>query len=448
MSKITIVGAGAAGATLALFLRNEGHDVSLYDGRPDSRQIAGPAYRTIAVTLSERGMGIFRRLNLENQVLRQSMVVTGRVMHGRTGEEFVQKYSANGDTLQCVARIDLDQLLLDAVERMGDIKMHFLHDCVSIDLPAGRATFKDKQGGQLKEVESDYVIGADGATSLMRQKLAAGGAIKPETISFSGGYKEFLIPAAKNGSWIFPPGFVHIWPRGEFTFIAFPALRGEFIAMLFMPATGSPLKEGEERELIQRDFVDLDALAPHVADRCENTTLVPLRRVRVNPWVAGERFALIGDAAHAILPFYGQGMNASLEDCEVLAKCMARGSKDPSPLTRFQQSRKPNADAIDELAEEHYHYLTTFSETPESIRKKEIESELYKQFPNDFTPLYTLVAFSALSYAKCQRIGNLQSQLLDRLAKVGPQFSWEIPAVKTMLDEYRKSSRQIREEAN
>ena len=333
-----------------------------------------------------------------------------------------------------MTRIDLDQLLLDAVEHLGDVRMHFLHECIGIDLNTNRVTFKDKHNGRLKEVEGDYVIGADGAASPFRQKLVNAGIVKTEAISFSGGYKEFLFPAAKNGGWIFDPGYVHMWPRGEFTFIAFPALRGEFIAMLFMPTAGPGLKEGEERELIQRDFVDLDALAPHVADRCEATTLVPLRRIRCKPWGHGERITLIGDAAHTILPFYGQGMNAALEDCEALAKCLGRGKKDPAPLMRYQQLRKANADAIDELAIEHYHYLTSFSETPISIRKKEIEMELQKRFPNDFTPLYSYVAFTALPYESCNRLGHLQANLLERLAAIKGPFSWESPGVHSLLE--------------
>jgi len=251
MSKITIVGAGATGATLALFLRNEGHEVSLYDGRPDSRQISGPAYRTIAVTLSERGLGVFRRLNLENRVLEQSMAVTGRMMHSRTGADFPQAYSVRGDRLQCVARIDLDQLLLDAVERAGDITMHFLHECTHIDVENNRLTFKDKHSGQLKLSKATTLSAADGATSPIRAKLVKLGVVKAETINFSGATR--ISDPGRQERRLDPRSGLRAYMAARRVYlIAFPALKGEFIAMLFMPAAGAGTNEGDERERIQR----------------------------------------------------------------------------------------------------------------------------------------------------------------------------------------------------
>ncbi len=445
MSKITIVGAGAAGASLSLLLRREGHEVALFDGRPDPRGAAGAAYRSIAVTLSERGFKVLRALRLEEELQRRSRAVSGRVMHSRSGEAFKQIYDASGQVLRCVSRLNIDLLLLEAAQKEGGIGIHFLHECVALNVGKNQVAFKDKQSGKAIEVESDYVIGADGPGSHIRQKMESAGLLHSEAISFPGGYKEFLIPPDKDGNWALDPGYVHMWPRGDFTFILFPVLAGEFIGMLFLPnqTNASTRSPEEERDFVGSEFADLVALAPNIVSRYTKTPISPLRRLRCRPWSYAERFTLIGDAAHTIVPFYGQGMNASLEDCEVLSQCLGRASKpDSLPLARYEQLRKPNADAIDELALEHYYYLSRFAETQESIRKKELEAELYKRFPDEFIPIYTLVAFTAIPYKICQEIGELQSKLLEHLVTVPDPFSWENPQVQGWIAEYREANRR------
>jgi kynurenine 3-monooxygenase len=445
MSKISIIGAGAAGASLSLLLRSEGHEVDLFDGRPDPRGAAGAAYKSIAVTLSERGFRVLRSLGLEEELQRRSRAVAGRVMHSRTGEAFTQIYDASGQVLRCVSRLNIDLMLLEAAQKEGGVGIHFLHECVDLNIGKNQVTFKDKNNSKVIEVESDYVIAADGPGSQIRQKMEARGLVKSEAISFPGGYKEFLIPPDKNGNWALDPGYVHMWPRGDFVFILFPVLAGEFIGMLFLPNDSNATRKPEaERDFVGSEFADLVALAPNIVSRYVETPIMPLRRLRCRPWSYSERFTLIGDAAHTILPFYGQGMNASLEDCEILAQCLGRHQLSDSPLADYEYLRKPNADAIDELALEHYHYLSRFAETKESIRKKELEAELNKRFPSEFVPIYTLVAFTSLPYKTCQKMGELQGHLLDQLVSCESTFSWESQETRKALDDYLQANRKLR----
>jgi kynurenine 3-monooxygenase len=447
MSRITIVGAGATGTVLGLLLRGQGHAVTIYDARPDPRGPDEPAYRSASITLSERALAVLRAAGAADEVLRRGLTVSGRAMHMRSGRVHVQPYAAGGQALHCVSRLELDRTLLDAAQRAPGIGLRFRHECVAVAPGAGRVTFRDGEGGHLLDVAGDLVIGADGPGSLLRDRLRGAGAVAVETRPFPFGYREFTVPPGPGGAWALDPASVHMWPRGRYALMAFPAAGGEFASLAFLPHEGdSPGAPDGGRDLLARECPDLVALVPDLAQRCARGPLTGLRRVRCYPWAHGGRFVLVGDAAHVILPFYGQGMNAALEDCAVLARCLGREARDPSAaLRRYQELRKPNADAIDELAVAHFYYLAGFGETDESVRRKELETELWRRYPDDFVPVYTLVAFGALPYETCRRIDALQSALLGRLLSAAAPDPLDGPAAGELIDEYRRAVRRERQ---
>jgi kynurenine 3-monooxygenase len=442
VKKITIVGAGAGGTSLSLFLAMRGYQTSVYDGRPDPTRQTRGVRASNNITLSQRGLNVLSDLGLGPAVRELCLPIQGRIIHSIDGTLFTQRYSPQGHCLYCTSRAALERLLIQAVRNTETVKIRFEEECTWIDVTAGVIEFKKKRPGRSTQVDGGYVIGADGSSSLIREALESTGRSAVQTKVFPYGYKEFPLSFSPDAKDTLSPDYLHVWARGKFFLIAFPNPNQSFTALLFMSSVGalSLASLNDARiadEFLESEFPDLYCSVPNLVAEFLRAQPRTLKTIRCYPWVSG-KFALLGDAAHTILPFYGQGMNATLEDCAVLSQCLEQGAWNcEETLVNYQRLRKSNADAIDELSLEHFSYLTTYSTTYESIRRKEIEAELALRFPDDFESIYSLVQFSDLPYLTCQRVAQAQTELVDYLLSFRCQIEWESQAVGTLLHNAR-----------
>jgi kynurenine 3-monooxygenase len=450
MKKVTILGAGTGGISLSLSLAMRGFRASVYDRRPDPTGQTHEVRASNNITLSHRGLNVLSDFGLGSAVRELCLPIRGRIIHSIDGTLFTQSYSPQGHCLYCTSRVALERLLIHAVRKTETVKMHFQEDCAFVDVASGLIKFKNKRTGNLTQADGEYVIGADGSSSLLRGALECSGRSAVEARVFPFGYKEIPLTLSPEAEDTLSAEYLHVWARGEFFLIAFPNPDQSFNSILFMSSVGalslaSLNNKRAVEEFLESEFPDLYYSVPNLVVEFLKSQPRSLKTIRCYPWVSG-KFALLGDAAHTILPFYGQGMNATLEDCAILSQCLEQDEWNcEEALINYQRLRKPNADAIDELSLEHFSYLTSYSTTYESIRRKEIEAELALRFPDDFVPVYTLVQFSDLPYLTCQRIAEVQTELVDCLLSFQGQLEWESQAVGSLV---RDASTTISRERN
>jgi kynurenine 3-monooxygenase len=448
VKKVTIVGAGTGGLSLSLSLAMRGIQASVYDSRSDPTGKTHEVRPSNNITLSQRGLNVLTDLGLGPAVRELCLPIRGRIIHSVDGTLFTQPYSPQGHCLYCTSRVGLERLLIHAVRKTRTVKMYFQEECAFVDVPGGVIEFKNKRTGNLTRIDGGYVIGAEGSSSPIREALESSGRSAVETRVFPFGYKEIPLRLTAEAEETLSPEYLHVWARGEFFLIAFPNPNQSFTSLLFMSSVGAlslPSLNNKRtvEEFFESEFPDLYYSVPDLAVEFVKGQPRNLKTIRCYPWVDG-KFALLGDAAHTILPFYGQGMNATLEDCAVLSQCLGRYDWDgEEPLIDYQRLRKSNADAIDELSSEHFSYLATYSTTYESIRRREIEAQLALRFPDEFVPVYPLVQFSDLPYLTCQKIAEVQAALVDSLLSFRGQIEWESQVVGTLVRDARATiSRQ------
>jgi kynurenine 3-monooxygenase len=404
--RVAIVGAGLTGPLLAIFLARRGHQVTLYERRPDPRRADLDAGRSINLALSVRGIDALERAGLADEVLERALPMRGRMLHDTAGHLAFQAYSADGrHAINSVSRAGLNRQLVEAAAAAADVGFAFDHRLTGLDHERGELRF-DTPGGPV-ECEHDIVIGADGAYSLVRERLT-----HVEGTDFSQrflpwGYKELAIPPRAR-EFALDPGALHIWPRGGSMMIALPNVDRSFTATLFWPNDGPSGFAGLDSDAaimarFGRDYPDAVALMPDLPAQFREHPVGALVTVHCWPWVRG-RTALIGDAAHAIVPFYGQGMNCGFEDVVELDRCLAETGDDWSTaLPRYAERRRPNADAIAELALDNFVEMRDRVASPVFRTQKRAEHALERRLPDHFVSLYELVSFSTVPYAEVRR---------------------------------------------
>jgi kynurenine 3-monooxygenase len=409
VADVGIAGAGLAGPLLAVFLSRRGHDVTLYERRPDPRT-TGPAGRSINLALSARGIDALERVGLAGDVLAHALAMRGRMMHDREGRTVFQAYSADGSkSINSISRHGLNALLLDAAAKEPGVILHFEERAVGVAADAGELTLDGPAGRHA--VVHDVVIGADGAYSALRDAV-----VRSERADYSQdhlpwGYKELTIAPDPAGHFALDPGALHIWPRGDSMMIALPNLDHSFTATLFWPFDGPAGFAGlEDAQSVgarfARDYPDATGLFEDLPGEFARNPVGSLVTVRVWPWVRG-RLALLGDAAHAIVPFFGQGMNCAFEDVVELDRCLTECGEDwPSAMARYAERRKPNADAIAELALDNFVEMRDKVASPLFRLAKRVEHAVERWAPEHFESLYELVSFTTVPYAEArQRAG-------------------------------------------
>jgi kynurenine 3-monooxygenase len=416
----TVVGAGLAGSLSAIFLARRGYAVTLLEKRPDMRRQSLPAGRSINLALANRGLKALRAVDLEGKVRRLLVTMRGRLVHDREGHTALQPYGQQPwEVIYSVSRPGLNALLLDEAEAAG-VDLRFRHPCIRPNLDAGALWFRDEAVGRELVLPLERCVAADGAGSILREALVELPGYRCNIDWLEHSYKELCIPPADGGGSRIDPNALHIWPRGGFMLIALPNLDGSFTVTLFLPNEGDPGFDrldtpGRVREFFVSYFPDAADLIPDLEVAFFENPTGPLGTVRAAPWYLEDRLCLLGDAAHAVVPFHGQGMNAAFEDCLELDACLEESGEDWAPaLGRFFERRKPDADAIADMAIENYTEMRASVVDPRFLLRKELAFELERRQPDRFVPRYSMVMFrDDIGYAQARARGQVQLKIME-----------------------------------
>ncbi|SCG65378.1 FAD-dependent oxidoreductase [Micromonospora halophytica] len=418
--EIAVVGAGLAGCLLACFLARRGYPVALYERRPDPRTGQVERGRSINLALSERGLDALRRIGLADQVMADALPMRGRMIHPVAGEPQFQPYSVAGDrAINSISRGALNNALLTAAEALPGVRIAFDHRLVGLDPAGGEMTFKTPQGKVT--ATASVVLGADGAGSAVRGQLLGYGVLDESLDFLDYGYKELTIPPV-GGEFALDPAALHIWPRGTSMMIALPNPDRSFTCTLFWPTHGTAsFASLGSPAAIERHFAthypDLLPLAPNLVDDYRHNPIGVLGTVRCAPWQVDGRVGLIGDAAHAIVPFYGQGANCAFEDVVELDRCLDDTGDDWSAaLPLYQRRRQENAEAIARMALANFVEMRDRVASPVFQARKRIEHALERALPGRYVSQYELVSFSTTPYAEVRRRVRRQYRVLAAVA--------------------------------
>lgn len=419
---VTIAGAGLAGSLMAALLARRGHRVRVFERLPDLRRETLPAGRSINLALAARGMVALEAAGLMDRVQPLLIPMAGRMLHDERGELAFLPYGQHGEHIYSVSRPGLNRVLLDAAEAAG-VEVHFRHTVVGGDLAAGELHVRDEASGAVHTLPMEHVIAADGAGSALRRSLVEQLGVHCTEDLLEHGYKELVMPADAAGRYQMEPGALHIWPRGGFMLIALPNLDGSFTVTLFLANSGASsfaaLAEPEAVEaFFAEHFPDALRLIPDAAAQVLRRPTGILGTVHCAQWSYRDRLLLIGDAAHAMTPFHGQGMNCAFEDCHELDRLLAQEGSWADAFARFERERLPNARAIAQISLENYLEMRDTVRDAQFQLHKALSLELERRFPGRFVPRYSMVTFHPeISYASALERGRVQAELLRELTR-------------------------------
>lgn len=447
--EVVIVGAGLVGSLLSIYLARKGYSVSIYERRGDMRREDVVAGRSINLALSDRGIKALTEVGIAEDVLRIAIPMHGRFIHNRDGSSAFQPYGKEGQYINSVSRRELNCKLMDLAEAQG-VPIHFHKKCTNINWKTNEVTFTNEAGNSAV-IGADLIFGADGAYSAARlTHMLQHDKMEYHQYYIDCGYKELAIPAGQGGSFLLEKHALHIWPRKDYMLIALPNLDGSFTGTLFFPFEG-PLSfeqlttaEAVDR-FFQETFPDVVALIPNLTEQFFQHPTSSLVTVKCFPWIREDRFCLIGDAAHAIVPFFGQGMNAGFEDCSVLNELVEEHRHDWSViLPHFQQLRKPDADAIADLAVNNFIEMRERTADPKFLLQKKIEARLHAHHPDKWIPAYSQVTFSPhIRYSEALRNSQRQEAIMQRVMNQ-PHIDkiWDSPSLEQeILDQLEGKAR-------
>ena len=431
-----IAGAGLSGALMAAYLGEAGSRVDVFEKRPDPRSADAARGRSINLALSTRGIEALERVGLTEPVLAEAIRMRGRLIHAVSGEITFQQYGTEADqVINSVSRAGLNRALVEAADRFPGVSFHFGRPCVGVDLATGRPEFVEPDGSRTI-VEADLVIGADGASSAIRRSIQRQPGFDFSQSYLTHGYKELEIPPSADGGFRMQRNALHIWPRGGLMMIALPNADGSYTCTLFAPMTGpgsfDELQSDDAVvEFFERQFPDAVPLMPTLIADFRTNPVGSLVTVRCAPWDWAGRIVLIGDAAHAVVPFYGQGMNASFEDCLLLADCLRREADVGQAIRKFSEARKADADALADLAIGNFLEMRDRVASPAFLARKKLGRWLHRLFPGWFIPIYTMVTFTRTPYAEAVRRSQSQNRIVTAIAVVvmAALLAWVVMAV-------------------
>jgi kynurenine 3-monooxygenase len=447
-----IVGAGLAGSLLAVYLARAGWRVGLHERRPDPRAAGYLGGRSINLAMSARGLWGLAGVGLEPEVLAHAIPMRGRMIHPVAGPVAFQPYSKSPiDAINSISRGGLNLALLHAAAREPSVQLHFNQRCADVDLTRPAAHFSDETTGATSTVEADLIAGADGAFSPVRMAMQKADRFDYSQSYLEHGYKELHIPPASSATGTrhtLDPNALHIWPRGGAMMIALPNPDGSFTCTLFWPFDGphglnSLTTPAQVGAFFAEHYPDAAPLMPTLEEDYLRNPSSSLVTVRCSPWVRPSSdkhraTVLIGDAAHAIVPFYGQGMNAAFEDCRVLADCLAHSPGDfAAALDRYQILRKPDADAIAAMALENFVEMRDKVGSKDFLYRKRLEHAAHELMPDELTPQYHLVSFTTVPYAEARRRGRRLDGVLTELDRRLPREAAERLSPGAWLEQVR-----------
>jgi kynurenine 3-monooxygenase len=446
--KAIVAGGGLVGALWAIFMAKRGYDVEVFEQRSDMRIAGYSGGRSINLAMSERGWKAVRKAGIEDKIRKVAIPMYGRMIHSLSGELAFQPYGEAGQAIYSVSRGGLNLELLRIADRFENVKFHFDHKCRGIDLDNNIAAFEHIPTGDRIQMQAPLIFGTDGAFSAVRNSMLKRPRFNYSQSFLDYGYKELTIPATDDGRHAMPNlNALHIWPRHNFMLIALPNADGSFTCTLFLPFAGGENAfdhlntDDEVMRFFERNFPDAIPLMPTLLEDFHHNPTSALVTVRCTPWEVAGRTLLLGDAAHAIVPFFGQGMNAGFEDCTILDEMADHYGEDWGRiLPEFSAGRVADANAIADLALNNFVEMRDLVADPDFLLRKQITAHLHEKYPDQFIPMYTMVSFSHLPYSKALAEGKAQDVLFDRILAIDDiADSWEDnPAVDAIFHAWRK----------
>jgi kynurenine 3-monooxygenase len=429
-TRFVLIGSGLAGGLLAAYLGRRGYDVDLYERRSDPREGNIVGGRSINLAISTRGIHALEQIGIADEALRHAIPMRGRMIHDKSGALHFTPYDV--DPKKCInsiGRAALNTTLIEAAQRYPNVRAHFNHECSDVDLDGAVAHFEntDRAVGTavsaanptIIAARGDAVIGVDGAFSAVRKSMQQKiGNFRYDESYLAHGYKELTIPPGRDGSWRMEKNALHIWPRKSFMMIALPNPDGSFTCTLFWefegPRSFATTKSGEDvRRFFEEEFPDAVPLMPTLVEDFKNNPTGSLVTIRCAPWYYRDKVCLLGDAAHAVVPFYGQGMNAAFEDCVVLDECLEQFPDNRErAFAEYFSRRKENADALAELAVDNFIEMRDKIASRSFRGKKKLDHLLEAVLRGIYLPLYTMVTFTRIPYAEAARRARLQDLLV------------------------------------
>ena len=437
MKSITIVGGGLVGSLLAVFLAKRGHKVNLYERRADPRRTNVYAGRSINLVVSHRGWTALKAAGVNEAVERIVVPVRARMTHDRDGKLTRLPYSIDERAIHSVSRGELNKVMLSEAEKFPNVGLHFEHRCTSVNLETGTCTFHNEATGEASAVPADVVFGSDGAPSAVRQEFMKHRFTFSQTY-IEHDYKEIAFAPNPDGTPRMDPHCLHIWPRRWFMMMGLANTDGGFTGTLFMPHEGEfsfdRIKDEDDlKRFFEEHFRDAIPMLPDLAEQYFRNPQSNLAIIRCAPWTYKDKVALIGDAAHAIVPFYGEGMNAGYEDCKVLNDLLNQHGDDNwgTVLDAYHKARKPNGDAIADLSLRNFVEMRDLVADPKFILRKKIEGRLQAKHPDKWLPLYSQVKFSDIGYKTAWDEGLRHDRIMEQvLAMPGIEEKWESEEVE------------------
>jgi kynurenine 3-monooxygenase len=417
---ITLIGAGLTGPLLAMCLVQRGFRVTIYERRPDMRRVQLSAGRSINLAISVRGIHALQEAGLWESLRDIIVPMRGRMMHSLSGALTFQPYGKDEtEVINSISRADLNVALMNEAEKRG-VNIQFNERCLGFDLNTGAARLRNEETGRESTIESGIVIAADGASSAIRLAMLKLGRFNFSQQYLDYGYKELTIAAGPDAKHLLEKHALHIWPRGSHMLIALPNIDGTFACILFLPFEGEASfasldSEAKFLEFFQSNFADALPLMPQLRDNFRDNPTGAMVTIKCSPWHVDAKSLLIGDAAHAIVPFFGQGMNCAFEDCTCLLELLDRQGDWSEVFSEFERSRKANTDAVADLALENFVEMRDRVGDPRFLFKKKVELALEAKYPRLFVPKYAMVTFHRIPYSVALSRGRIQDAILDEL---------------------------------
>ena len=448
MDKVIIVGAGPVGCLLALRLVEEGYKIILLErSSEETLELARDNGKAINLTLCDRGLKALERLPVAGCIKQISVPAYGRCIHDAHGTTVLQPYGTRGEALYSVRRSDLGRTFLQQVRQLPEIEVRFNQKCVGIQWSPLAIEVKNLADGNTYLERAEHILGADGAYSSVRSILQKSKRFNYSQQFLDQGYKELLFPRTARSAWAKTKTVLHMWPRERYMLLGFPNTDGSFTCSLHMPFEGevsfSTLTEARQIvSFFSQVFPDVVSDLPGLAHDFQSTSPNPMVSIRCEPWSVEGKVGLIGDAAHVIFPYYGQGANAGFEDCSVLVECLKQSKHNWSEaFKRYERMRKPKMDTNADLCAEHYIELRKSLADPRFVFRKQIERRLSDLYPERYQPLYSMIAFTCMPYIEAVAIEREQRVIVDEIMNIrniGPQ--WTQDQIDTAIDRVMQAS--------
>jgi kynurenine 3-monooxygenase len=423
MHKMTIIGGGLVGSLFSLVLKRKGYDVDVYERRPDMRKELHDGGRSINLVITEKGLNALNLLGLRDKIIRMTVPVYGRTMHDQKGNLTYQAYGITGTECNySVSRAELNKLMLSYAEAEG-VKFHFNQKLTELDHQNNKLVFQNEKTGEISNVISKNTFGADGANSTCRSLMAKNQLTKEIITPLGHDYKELMIPEIKAEESQMKLSALHIWPRGNHMLMALPNLNGGFTVTLYLPEHGEisfeNLKEESNINAYFKTFYpDVLPLMPTLIEDFIRNPVGKLATVRCSPWNYMDKIALIGDAAHGIVPFFGQGMNAGFDDCVLLEKLINTYKNNWTEIfSKYSELQKPNGDAIADMAIANLREMSEKVGDPNFLIQKQVEKMIAHKYPQYYLPRYSMITHTTIPYSICQKVGVIQDEILSEVCQ-------------------------------